>query len=69
MTLGQFRKQTAKMPDDLELFIERNLHVDPTDFPIAPVDEIEKKEVPFREEPDGPELTRYQVLVIKEDMD
>jgi hypothetical protein len=65
MTLGEFRKQTAKMPDHLDLFMDERLT--DTDFKYGLVNSIERKEIEFSEGYGGGPTANVEVIVLSED--
>jgi len=63
MTLGEFRKQTKDLPDNLEMFMDERL----TEFKYGLVNTVQVKEINFMEEPNGEVLSTDKVLAISED--
>lgn len=63
MTLGEFRRKTADLPDNLDLYIGERL----TDFKYGYVNTVEKKMITFSEEPDSKPLSKVEVIILSED--
>ena len=61
MNLGEFRKQTAHMPDDIDLMMAEV----ETGFKYSPVESATIQEINFSEEPDGSgESAKETVLIL-----
>lgn len=63
MTLGEFRKQTADYPGNIDLFIDERL----SEFKYGLVNSIEKKKITFSEQDGGHQKARVEVIVLSED--
>lgn len=62
MTLGQFRKLTKDMPDELDLFVAERR----TEFAFGLVNSAYIKEIGFSEEPEDKPIAHEEVLVLDE---
>lgn len=64
MNLGEFRKKTAHLSDNVDLFMGERL----TDFRYGLVNSATFKEINMTEEPDGSgESATQEVIVLEED--
>lgn len=62
MTLGEFRKKTESLPDNLDLFLEGSL----TEFDKGLITDIEVKKIGFSEDPSSETLCYDTVIILKE---
>lgn len=62
MTLGQFRKITKGMPDNLELFVTERR----TEFAFGLVNSAYIKEIGFSEDPEDEPIAHEEVLILDE---
>lgn len=63
MTLGEFKKATKDMPDHLELFVAERK----TEFSFGMVNSVFIKKINFMEDPNGPVLSKSEVIVLDEE--
>lgn len=64
MTVKTLKAALSKFPDHMEVMVRS---VD-TDFSFAPVESVYDREIPFKEDPDGKELSRETVVIIDEEI-
>lgn len=63
MTKAQLIKALEPSPDNMDVFMDVRL----TDFRFGLLNGVTSSEIPFMEDPDGPELSRDTVIILSED--
>lgn len=62
MTLGEFRRKTENLPDNMDMFLEGSL----TEFDNGLITDIEVKEIGFSGDPYSKPLCYDTVIILKE---
>lgn len=63
MNVKQLKEKLSEYPDHMDVFMDERL----TDFRFGLLNSVTSREIPFSEDPDGPELSRDTVVILSED--